>query len=108
MRHFFFHFVILNRNNIRPQPKPRSSLVRTVTKEAEPSQVNGTIVQRIKPFFEQTSSQPPSKIAQETKPFQQQRQPVSIPQTDDTKRISKATCLDDLISSNVCLSRLTY
>lgn len=110
MCHFFFI-----RNNFRPQPKPRSSLVRNVNKEVESlpissSHVNGSIVQRIKPFFEQTSSSslspPPTATVQETKSLKQQyqRQLISIPHTNDVKRISKATCLDDLISSNVCLS----
>lgn len=94
-----------DRNNIRPQPKPRQSLVRPASKETEPLPIplqstNGSIVQRIKPFFEQRSS----PLVQETKPLkQQQRQPISIPYSYDVGRASKVTCLDDIISSNVCL-----
>ncbi|CAF0898004.1 unnamed protein product [Adineta steineri] len=91
-----------NRNEHKPQPKPRLSLVKTTNKDIEsiPSQVNGNIVQRIKPVFEQSLVIP----SQESKPIkqqqqQQQRQPVSIPYTYQTGNTTKATCLDDIIPS---------
>lgn len=97
---FFFSFVY-NRNDNRPQPKPRLSLVKTPNPETDSltSQINNSIVQRIKPFFEQS----PPILPQESKisKQQQQRQPISIPITYQTGKSSKATCLDDIISSTV-------
>jgi hypothetical protein len=58
-------------------------------------------VQRIKPFFEQQSIISP----QEPK-FIKQRQPVSIPYTYQTGNPTKATCLDDIISSKVCICKI--
>jgi hypothetical protein len=94
-----FCFVIFNRNDIRPQPKPRLSLVKPPNKDTEfiRSQSNGNIVQRIKPFFEQPSIIP----AQELKIVKQQRQPISIPYTYQTESATKVTCLDDIISTKV-------
>lgn len=92
---------IYNRSDNRiPQPKPRLSLVKTVNPEIDSftSQTNGSIVQRIKPFFEQSST----ILPQEPKTIkQQQRQPVSIPYTYQTGKATKATCLDDIIPSTV-------
>ncbi len=78
------------------------SLVKPTYKDAESikPQVNGSIVQRIKPFFEQPSIISP----QEPKYIKQQRQHVSIPYTYQTGNVTKATCLDDIISSKVCIS----
>ncbi len=90
---------IFNRSDSRPQPKPRLSLVKTTSTETESltPQVNSSIVQRIKPFFEQSSIILPP----ESKTIRQQRQPVSIPYTYQTEKTTKATCLDDVIPSTV-------
>jgi hypothetical protein len=93
-----FSFVF-NRNDSRPQPKPRLSLVKTASAETEyfTPQVNGSIVQRIKPFFEQPPIIPPH----EPKSIKQQRQPISIPYTYQIGKSTKATCLDDIIPPKV-------
>ncbi len=92
-----------NRNDHKPQPKPRLSLVKTTNKDLESitSQVNSSIVQRIKPFFEQQSI-----ISSQEPKFIKQRQPVSIPYTYQTGNPTKATCLDDIISSKVCICKI--
>jgi len=94
---------IFNRNDSRPQPKPRLSLVKTTSTETESltPQVNSSIVQRIKPFFEQQSI-----ISSQEPKFIKQRQPVSIPYTYQTGNPTKATCLDDIISSKVCICKI--
>jgi hypothetical protein len=95
--YFVFYF---NRNDYhKPQPKPRLSLVKTayIDRESIVPQINGSIVQRIKPFFEQSSIISP----QEPKHVKQQRQPVSIPYTYQIGNVTKSTCLDDVIPSKV-------
>ena len=96
----FLFFSFLNRNPHIPQPKPRLSLVKTPDNDTNitRSQTNGSLVQRIKPFFEQQSSIISSK---EPKFNKQQRQSVSIPYTYQKSNCKKATCLDDIVSSQV-------
>lgn len=62
-----------------------------------PSRVNGSIVQRFKPVFEQ---QPTIPLSHESKPIRQQ-QSVSIPYTYQIGKATKATCLDDVLPLNV-------
>ncbi|CAF1444108.1 unnamed protein product, partial [Adineta ricciae] len=83
------------RHDIKPQPKPRLSLIKTPVRESEfvAPTVNGSLVQRIKPFFEQS----PVVSSQEPKPVKQQRPPVAIPHSYQTGHSSKVTCLDDII-----------
>ncbi|CAF2346479.1 unnamed protein product [Rotaria sp. Silwood2] len=85
------------RNDHKPQPKPRLSLVKTTDNDTDvtKSQINGNLVQRIKPFFEQSST----ISSQEPKVIKQERQSVSIPYTYQKENNTKATCLDDIISS---------
>ena len=91
---------MFTRNDSRPQPKPRLSLAKTTRVEDDCfiPRGNGSIVQRIKPVFEQSTIASP----QEPKPIrQQQQQSISIPYTYQTGKLNKATCLDDIIPSKV-------
>ncbi|CAF4879543.1 unnamed protein product, partial [Rotaria socialis] len=83
----------ITRNNLRPQPKPRLSLAKPSDKDIDitKSEINGSLVQRFKPFFEQTS--------QESNVIKQHRQSITIPYTYKKGSSTKATCLDDIISS---------
>ncbi|CAF0935422.1 unnamed protein product [Rotaria sp. Silwood1] len=85
------------RNDRKPQPKPRLSLVKPTDNDIDvtKSQLNGNLIQRIKPFFEQS----PTIVSPEPKSIKQQRQSVSIPYTYQKGSTTKATCLDDIISS---------
>ena len=75
------------------------SLVKTMNEDAESTvkQTNGIFVQRIKPVFEQPSIMSPK----ESQVIGQQRQYISTPCTYQKESITKATCLDDVISSKV-------
>lgn len=63
------------------------------------SRGSGSIVQRIIPVFEQSTTIP----SQQSKPIKQQQlqQPISIPYTYQIAKSTKATCLDDITPSKV-------
>ncbi|CAF4001100.1 unnamed protein product, partial [Rotaria magnacalcarata] len=83
----------ITRNDLRPQPKPRLSLVKPSDNNIDitKSEINGSLVQRFKPVFEQPS--------QESNVIKQHRQSITIPYTYKKGSSTKATCLDDIISS---------
>lgn len=100
LNQILFFSVHSNRSDHRPQPKPRLSLVKTTTEKdsSGPLQhTNGSIVQRIKPYFEQ-STLPPQ---QEPNVNKLHRQSLSIPYTYQIRNSTKSTCLDDIIPSKV-------
>ena len=97
--------LVSSRNDTKPQPKPRMSLVKP-TRKLSDSLISPcdsiSLVQRIKPFFESSSSNP---TQHEPKPSRQQRPPaVSIPYTYQTGAACKVTCLDDVLASHVRLT----